>query len=155
MFIRNERTTLDGYWKQTFDLYKSDITYLLTQWWNQEDIKDKSAIQYKVMQYYLAYYYVALIYMKVNRGFEGDWAAIESNYDMTSIRQSLSCNGIKLEDILDIFGLNANTVNSGIEVMQVESTLVVETTEGGTVYTATTFIDTLLANPKGCECFIN
>lgn len=85
-------------------LYGDNIYSLIQQQVNQESLVGYSCIMYKVVQFHLAFLLGYTIMMDY-RTTDQDWDYYEDKYDLENKRKYLACSGIKLEDLLEIFGL--------------------------------------------------
>jgi hypothetical protein len=109
-----------------FDNYKEAIYTLHYNQFKQESIYDKSCLQFKVIDYYSALYLVSLIYQDILDNPLYDWEYFKVKYDLVNINKCYACKGIKLTDIFKLFGYPFKNTQIGIELMEIESTFIVE-----------------------------
>lgn len=144
-----------GFARNAYLLYKDKLHELHQKQWKDEDIHGESCVQYITYQYYLAILLVTLISKEVKEGVNTDWSYYEETYDLETKRKNLACNGIDLDDILNIFDLPINNESvEGIEGVEIEASFQIEGSGNFGIGNVEN-IGYLLANPNGCFNFID
>ena len=98
-------SVLRGYWTSFWNLYGTDILTLSAKITNDENVRDKSCRIYKLQQYYLAFDLAYLIKIELNRGTYLSEDYYETKYSIEDKREKLACNGISLDRLFTIFGI--------------------------------------------------
>ena len=86
---------------------KKDVECLIRQFFNEEDIKGKSAIQYRIYQYHILFQLVATMWLEMKWNLES-WEYFKSKYGIDNARKLAACYHIDFDMILDIFDINKN-----------------------------------------------
>lgn len=126
--LEDNNVDIRQYWKEYWDLYRTDIMALTDSQINDEDALGVSCKQYRIMQYYLGFYLVVMIYLEMIATKINTWSYYVNKYDLKNKKYNLGCNNISLDKILEIFGL-PTVVGSGIEHMNIEGVFIVEPSE--------------------------
>ena len=127
MFLRtryNNTTIIDDYWKEYYQLYRTTIVSTIQNGWKQEDVWGITCDYNIVRKFQYTFFYVLMIYLEIKRGIVTDWTYYEVKYDILNVRKCLTCYGIRLDDVFDIFNLNNGEY--GIENIGIELTYEVE-----------------------------
>lgn len=124
----NQATKIDSVWHEFYNLYKVDITSILTKLWKQEDLFGRSNLNYRLLQYQLTFSYITLLFIEYERQIATDWNYYEEKYELSRYRKVFACNNISLDKLLELFNLPYNNeVEKQINGSGIEEDLSVQT----------------------------
>lgn len=146
--ISDLSTKIDNF----FSLFKGKILSLTTSQWNEEDFKGKSYIQWDIIKYYHLLYLLILLNEDINRlrFLNKDWSYFSNKYNLDNFSKCLACNNISFVDALVSFDLYNESLDLGIQTMNINNTFKIALEDNNDLNTSKTIID-LITVPNYCQ----
>jgi len=105
---------------------KNFLYDLLTKLFKDEDIRNKSCAQLRILDHYYAGYLVTLIYRDIQEGVITTWEQALEKYNLVALDKCCACKGIKLTSVFEDFGYPFVDCSCGIECMGFHITFQIE-----------------------------